>query len=82
MEDVRLVADGRVSPVLLWEKHPLRDRGGAYARAHPAFDAAPAAVFARRADNGLAAASSGAIPAAAIRSEPPPCACHRELRLL
>jgi hypothetical protein len=23
MEDVRLVTDGRVSPVLIWEKHPL-----------------------------------------------------------
>ena len=22
-QDVRLVADGRVSPILLWEKHPL-----------------------------------------------------------
>ena len=23
MEDLRLVADGRVSPVLIWEKHPV-----------------------------------------------------------
>ena len=23
VEDVRLVTDGRVSPILLWEKHPV-----------------------------------------------------------
>ena len=29
MEDVRLVTDGRVSPVLIWEKHPLAVVGAA-----------------------------------------------------
>ncbi len=43
--DVRLVADGRVSPILLWEKHPMVIVGLRSHRASRAAAVAPAAVY-------------------------------------
>ena len=80
MEDVRLVTDGRVSPVLIWEKAPASCRGGPYAHPHFPLDAAPAFLPQAPHGHGLEPSIVGVFPP--LRSKPPRPACHRDFPLL